>query len=290
MSSSKGVDWDVLNQLECPVCLEYMASTIKMCENGHNVCNSCRSRVLSCPTCKGRFIDVRNIALENIAAAIVYPCWNSQSGCTETFTLDGRTKHQLVCLYESRECPFRKLSDGDCSWTGALFDIAAHVRIEHDSETTEAEGHFKVKLLDVSKDRRYGQAVFILGELFYLAWDYEDNCVLSFAVFHFGHKSESEVFKYGIKTGSSDGYVAMCRKCHSYLEGGVTDWQLRNCVRLHYDTIRQYLSESGDLLCEIEIRKERLNGFVLEDMQENLPVFNAIYSEVSDETGDDWYN
>jgi hypothetical protein len=260
-----------------------MASPIKLCENGHNICDYCRSQVSICPACNGKFTDVRNIALEHIAATAIYPCKNRQHGCTETFTLDDRDKRQLFCPYESRECPFRKLSYIDCCWTGALSDIAAHVRSEHISGTTDAKERFKVKLLDISKDRRYGQAVFILGELFYLAWEYEDNYNLSFAVFHFGHKSESEVFKYGIKTGICEEYIAMCRKCHSYLEGGLKYLQPGKYVRLDYDTIRHYLSDSGDLSCEIEIRKERLNGFVLEDMQEYLPVFIAIYNEVPHE-------
>jgi hypothetical protein len=237
--------------------MEYMASRIKMCENGHNVCNSCRSHVSTCPTCKGRFIDVRNICLEDIAAALIYPCRNREAGCTETFTADDRIKHQSVCLYESKECPFRKLSDVNCSWTGTLSDIAAHVRSEHGSEATEAEGLFKMKLLDISTERRDRLAVFIMGELFYLSWE-TGHEAFRCAVYHFRHKNESEVVTYGVKIGSSEEHAAIRRKCHSYLEGGLKDLQSGKCVTLNYGTIQEYLSESGDLSCEIEIGRQML--------------------------------
>jgi len=134
-----------------------------MCENGHNVCNSCRLRVSACPTCKGRFINARNITLDKLAATAIYPCKNSESGCEETFTVDGRNKHQFVCLYDSKERPFRKLSVVDCSWTGTLSDTVAHVRSDHNSEVIEDVRHFKVKLLDISRETHYRQSVLFWG-------------------------------------------------------------------------------------------------------------------------------
>jgi hypothetical protein len=57
----------------------------------------------------------------------------------------------------------------------------------------------------------------------------------------------------------------------SYLQGGLKNLQPVKCVTLHYGTLLEYLSESGDL-CETEIGSNRLNGFVSEDMQECFPV------------------
>ena len=144
------LDWILLKELKCPVCTEYMASQIKMCGNGHNVCNRRRLHVSACPTCKGKFINVRNITLEKIAVTAIYPCKNCEAGCEETFTVDDRNKPQFVCLYNSKECPFRKLSDVDCSWTGTLSDMAAYVRSYHSSDDIQDVRHFKVKLLDIS--------------------------------------------------------------------------------------------------------------------------------------------
>jgi hypothetical protein len=157
--------WNLLKELECPACFKYIAPPITICESVYNVCNSCRLRVSACPICKGKFINVRNITLEKKAATAIYPCKNVETGCEDTFTVNGRNKHQFVCLYDSKECPFRKLSDVDCSWIGTLSDIATHVRSDHSSEAIQHVRHFKVNLLDISRETRYRQAVLILGEL-----------------------------------------------------------------------------------------------------------------------------
>jgi hypothetical protein len=153
--SVKQTDWKFLKELECPVCTEYMSSPINMCENGHNICEGCKGRLSECPNCRGKFINVRNITLEKSAATAIYPCKNKEAGCEETFTVGDRNKHQFVCPYESKQCPFRKLSDVDCSWTGTLSDMAAHVRNDHSSEAIQDVRHFKVKLLDISTETRY---------------------------------------------------------------------------------------------------------------------------------------
>ena len=86
---------------------------------------------------------------------------------------------------------------------------------------------------------------------------------------HFGRKYEVEDIKYGIKIDNSEENISMTDKCHSQLQGGLKEWQPRKCVTLHYGTLLEYLSESGDLYCETEIGSNRLNGFVSEYMQEN---------------------
>jgi E3 ubiquitin-protein ligase SIAH1 len=58
--------------------------------NGHNICGSCKGRLSECPSCTGKFINVRNISLEKFAATAVYPCKNVRDGYKETFTADDR--------------------------------------------------------------------------------------------------------------------------------------------------------------------------------------------------------
>jgi hypothetical protein len=275
--SGKQIDWEFLKELECPVCGGYMASPIKMCENGHNICAGCKERLPECPNCREKLIKVRNITLEKFATNAIYPCKNREAGCEETFTLEDRDSHLAECFFQSKECPFRKLSGIDCSWTGTLSDIAVHLVVEHDNETAELQGHFKVELLDFAVGRRYRKAVFIAGELFYLAWETEGD-IFSFGVFNFGPKNETKNFKYGFKIGNSAEYVAVTRECHSYLEGALKDIQPGKCVTLHYGTIQECLGEHGKLSCEIEIRKWELEGFVVVGMQEYLQVCRAICS------------
>ena len=265
----KQIDWELLKELECPVCSDYMSSEIKMCENGHNICAGCKRRLPNCPSCRGMFVNVRNIALEKLADAAIYPCKNREAGCAETFTANGKGNHLAECLFHSIDCPFRKLPAGGCTWAGTLSDIPVHIKDKHDSETAEVQGHFKVKLLDLSRGKRYHQAVLIMGELFYLTWETNGEA-FNFGVFYFRPKNETEAFKYGIKIGNSEEHVTVTRKCHNYVEGGLKSLQPEKYAQLYYNTIRNCLSENRDLSCEIEIGREKLDGFVLEESQEYL--------------------
>jgi len=48
---------DVLEQLECPVCMQYMLPPIALCSNGHNICSSCKPKIQNCPTCREPLSD-----------------------------------------------------------------------------------------------------------------------------------------------------------------------------------------------------------------------------------------
>ena len=267
--SGKQIDWFLLKELECPVCTEYITSPIKMCENGHAICGSCKGRVTECPTCRGKFIDVRNITVENLAATAIYPCKNREDGCEETFTADDRNKHLSVCLYESRQCPVSLILGVNCSWTGTLSKIPIHIPAEHDSVIAAVPGNFVVNLPDFVRNKVYFQLVLFSEEFFCLIWHSKSkDC--DFTVLHLGLKEDSETFKYGIKIGNSEEYIAGTRKCRSHCDMYLTDLQPRKSITINYDTLLDFVSENGCLSCEIEIGREKLNGFVSEELQEHL--------------------
>jgi E3 ubiquitin-protein ligase SIAH1 len=284
MSSPESLDWDLLNELECPVCVEYMASPIKMCENGHNICSSCKSRVSVCPTCKGEFITARNITLEKITAIAIYPCKNREAGCAETFTVQDKTTHQTECLYQRTECPFTKLSRVNCLWSGILFEIGGHVRSEHDSETSEHTGCFAVTLQNFSTAKRYRKAMFICENLFYLVWEVSFD-TFYFSVFHVGHMNEAENFIYEFKICKLRENISITGTCRSYLEAKWKVLRPGECVTLHYRTVQKYVSQSAELSCEIEIRKKSF-------IELNDPArqhYVAVATAVADACEYDWY-
>jgi hypothetical protein len=128
-----------------------------------------------------------------LAATTIYPCKNKEAGCEETFTVNDRDKHLAECLFQNRECPFRKFSGVDCNWNGPLSDIALHVSDKHD-ETSKMPGHFKLDLLNFVVGWRYCVAVLTLGEIFYLAWEMEGD-TFRFGVFHLGPEKETYFVK-----------------------------------------------------------------------------------------------
>ena len=155
--------------------------------------------------------------------------------------------------------------------------VLCHILAEHEGATAEVQGHFKVELPDFAVGRRYRKVVLIFGEIFYLAWE-TDGDIFRFGIFHFGPKNETNNFKYGIRMGNSGEYVTVTRKCHNYLDGGLKDIQPGKCVTLHNGTIQECLGKHGDMPCEIEIIKSKLNWFLVEEMQESLQVCVAICS------------
>ena len=113
----------------------------------------------------------------------------------------------------------------------------------------------------------------------YLTWETGSEAS-SFAVFHFGRKNEVEDIKYRIKIGNSEENISMTLQNHSYSQGGLKNLLPVKCITQHYGTLLEFLSESGDLLCEIEMGRGRLNGFVSDDMQDCLPAVSLMYSKL----------
>jgi len=79
--SIQDVSKDVLEQLECPVCMQYMLPPITLCGNGHNVCSSCKQKLQNFPPCNEPFFQTRNRTLEKLALRIECPFPNEPHGC-----------------------------------------------------------------------------------------------------------------------------------------------------------------------------------------------------------------
>jgi E3 ubiquitin-protein ligase SIAH1 len=126
---SRAVGEVMLSDLKCPVCMQYMVPPIRLCKNGHNTCSKCRERVTCCPTCRAKFLETRNVALENMARRLKYPCANRQRGCLDRFSIEHIAEHQAVCVYGKIECPFHLLKM--CSWNGLKNDLTEHAKEAH---------------------------------------------------------------------------------------------------------------------------------------------------------------
>jgi hypothetical protein len=157
----------------------------------------------------------------------------------------------------------------NCSWTGILLDLEAHIIHKHDDEVSTGRNHFIMLLYSLARGKSYPLPVFTLGELFYVTLESEGDA-FCFGVFHFGPKEESEAFKYGIKIGNSEEHISVTRKCHSCLEGDPMNLQPDKYVKIYFDTVLNFVDESGHLSCECEIGREKLNGFLSEEARKSL--------------------
>ncbi|TGZ67463.1 hypothetical protein CRM22_004772 [Opisthorchis felineus] len=124
---------DLASLFECPVCMDYALPPILQCQSGHIVCASCRSKLSSCPTCRGNLDNIRNLAMEKLASSVLFPCKFSTSGCPETFHYTSKAEHESVCEFRPYDCPCPGAS---CKWLGELEQVMPHLMHHHKSITT----------------------------------------------------------------------------------------------------------------------------------------------------------
>jgi len=124
--SVQGLTKDVLEQLECPVCMQYMLPPITLCSNGHNICSSCKQKIQKCPSCREPLSDtLRNRAMEKLAVRVECPCSNKPHGCTLTFYIALVREHEDVGQFGPFDCPLNYRIK--CNWTGSLTEIKDRV-------------------------------------------------------------------------------------------------------------------------------------------------------------------
>lgn len=112
---------DLLVELECPICTNYMSPPIRQCATGHSICEDCRRRLPKCALCQGLFTESRNISLEGLAIKMRYPCINKSSGCNIKLAYNEREIHESRCSFKGYKCAMEK-----CPWVGRLEDISQH--------------------------------------------------------------------------------------------------------------------------------------------------------------------
>ncbi|CAH8556393.1 unnamed protein product [Schistosoma bovis] len=132
-NTSDGSSIDLASLFECPVCMDYALPPIMQCQSGHIVCASCRSKLSSCPTCRGNLDNIRNLAMEKLASSVLFPCKYSTSGCPETFHYTSKSEHEAACEYRPYDCPCPGAS---CKWLGELEQVMPHLVHHHKSITT----------------------------------------------------------------------------------------------------------------------------------------------------------
>ncbi|KAI4459005.1 e3 ubiquitin-protein ligase siah2 [Holotrichia oblita] len=124
----------ILQQLECPICLEYMTPPILQCHGGHSFCQPCRKKITTCPTCRSAIGNTRNFLLENITSTIPYPCKYKKYGCNFSTSANNIQKHQAACI----KVPCRCIMN-DCSWEDRHSKLVAHLTKTHKDNFLETD-------------------------------------------------------------------------------------------------------------------------------------------------------
>jgi len=252
-SESTDLEQSLLMHLECPVCTEYMRPPIRLCANGHKICNICLQKVSYCPTCGEEFVNTRNLALEHVAGQVMYPCKYRSYGCTETFNHDKTVGHQATCRYSPQKCPVAKLAIGNCSWTGSYNDIKGHLQENHLEGCCEhVEGDFKyIYKFCCMKFFRF---IFAYNEIFCSLF-LGKRSIFYAVLLYVGPSENAAKYKYKVEFVNKDDTegVTVMHLTRSADENLDELCNSGKCGKLHYDVLSRLKDEQSNLKFKLEI-------------------------------------
>ena len=94
--------------MECPVCFKIpRRMPIECCRFGHLVCEDCRPKVESCPTCRGGYLNYTNTVAGYISLIVAHKCKFSPLGCHVKMSVHTITRHEKICPERVIRCAFR---------------------------------------------------------------------------------------------------------------------------------------------------------------------------------------
>jgi E3 ubiquitin-protein ligase SIAH1 len=245
----------VLTELECPVCMEYMLPPIELCKNGHNICSNCRLKLQECPTCRNRFVNIRNLALENLTKRVKYPCTNRKFGCKEEHSVDFIKTHQELCPYTPYVCPFIK--DKKCAWADLQSKMKRHLLECHCEDVREQAEETCVVINTDSVELRGCKVIFAYNEIFYVDILRKTNsyCI---AVRCVGTPENSSKYGYRISFKKADEIesITVCHVIHSASENLDQIYESGNCFNLPFDLLKRFVTHDADLPYKLKIVKK----------------------------------
>ena len=250
--SIQGLSKDVLEQLECPVCTEYMLPPITLCGNGHNICSSCKQKLQNCPTCREPLFQIRNRTLEKLALRVECPCPNEPHGCTLTFPIALIREHQDVCEYSPSVCPLRQLVN--CGWKGPFEEVKHHVTQKHRKWVTNMSGKTEVLIRNFKKNKLYARIILLNDDVFQQHFEVLDSTV-HYVIRYIGIAEKASEFKYKFKLGVSSDKINVCNIVSSYTVDVREVYKTGKCVKLYYDTLERFLDKQNNLKFSFEISK-----------------------------------
>lgn len=252
----KDVNDGLLQALQCPSCKYYMVPPISFCENGHNICNKCRLKVKKCVICQEPHLRGTNLALEAVSRQVAYPCIYKSNGCQNSLPVHLILDHQETCHFCSFSCPFVLMGRKTCSWKGPVSGMRDHILEKHKDKVWEGTGACIRKKIGVSPAGLCNEVIMTSGEIFYVQFRGEDKNFYGF-VKYIGPKTYAQQYRGWISILSKDGkeMVAACyvtSSCNEDSEEIITNGK---CLKLHYDVVKQFLDDEGNMYTKVEIMK-----------------------------------
>ncbi|KAG8338273.1 hypothetical protein J6590_005816 [Homalodisca vitripennis] len=108
---------------QCPVCLEFVGTSVVQCARGHGVCAKCKEKLTECPVCKAKYTVEASVMLAKLMEELPKMCENQKQGCQALCIHE----HEQFCEFRSTKC---RVSD-ECKWEGSLKQLVSHLETCH---------------------------------------------------------------------------------------------------------------------------------------------------------------
>lgn len=226
---------NILRELECPVCNDYMHNVIPMCIRGHSICSKCKQKCECCPVCKSVFGDIRNYTLEKVIAAIKFPCKNKKDGCMKVANLVAINYHMEDCELGDFPCPMKNILL--CHWTGKLGEMKKHLDTRH----------FHVNLTYTNDITTNITIINTLKSIFKVHRKYVTATgFIYWAVQYIGAKNKAKNYRFRVEfTDKTDSgcNLSLSADCISVCDDN--EAFDRNHIKVHIDMLHPYKMENG---------------------------------------------
>lgn len=252
---------DVSSLIECPICFDHILPPILQCRNGHVVCRDCRQKFENCSVCRVHFStqDIRNLALEKMAANVSLPCNYSDDGCTTLPLYNEKMDHEKICDFRPVLCPFPL--DYRCQWQGAYSLVVEHLTTAHGLSTVvvNTTGTYPLSIIvNCYWPHFYFQIISYFGHQFVMNVFYDGLQRYFGNILLIGSMQDAEQFTYRLElNGQHQQRLTWNAKIQSIRERKLTSSYYG---REHYGfTIdhaqANYFADNGQLVINVTISK-----------------------------------
>lgn len=185
MGGSADLLEELYNNLECPVCSNYMAPPIPECKNKHSICKHCFQKVENCPLCRApKHGHGISLALGEIYEMLTIPCRFRDRGCQYSCKGEFLYRHEMVCELRTRNCFVRKSLE--CGWEGPISDMKDHLLTQHPTNSCIDKEKETFVLHGYQENRRFGYFTiifYVYNRFFRLTWNIDKSGEFHFLVF-----------------------------------------------------------------------------------------------------------
>ncbi|KAK9873582.1 hypothetical protein WA026_023138 [Henosepilachna vigintioctopunctata] len=232
---------NLLIELECPICTDYLTVPIRQCSTGHSICEKCIKKLERCALCQADFTESRNLTLEGLALKMTYPCVNKNAGCTDLLAYADRDKHELRCQFKGFQtvCAMK-----GCSFIGNEASMKAHWAAK---KTSKIYSSFNSSFTKLKNDSFYVNLAECFGELFWFKCKTFNN-TLYFATQLIGKPGGANKYYFDIEIVHTDTprrRVILGNNCKSIELSDNELFTDENCCMIGFGNVSSFIVNDG---------------------------------------------